>query len=54
MIVALLAVLELVRLQAIVLVQEQLFSEIQVRKHKLFDLVFSGGDALGEIEKQYE
>lgn len=54
MIVALLAVLELVRLQAIVLVQEALFSEIQVRKHKLFDLVFSGGDALGEIEKQYE
>jgi segregation and condensation protein A len=54
MIVALLAVLELVRLQAIVLAQEALFSEIQVRKHKLFDLVFSGGDALGEIEKQYE
>lgn len=42
MICALLAVLELVRLQAIVLVQGQLFGTIEIRKHKLFDSVFSG------------
>src|SRR5271154_574962 len=42
MIVALLAVLELVRLQAILLVQKELFSQIQLRKHKMFDFVFSG------------
>jgi len=54
MIVALLAVLELVRLQAILLVQEKLFDEIRIRKHKLFDLVFSGGDAMAQIDEQYQ
>jgi chromatin segregation and condensation protein Rec8/ScpA/Scc1 (kleisin family) len=48
MIVALLAVLELVRLQAIVLTQKQQFGEIRLRKHKMFDLVFAGGEALNE------
>ena len=48
MIVALLAVLELVRLQAILLVQNELFSQIRLRKHKLFDVVFSGGEALNQ------
>jgi chromatin segregation and condensation protein Rec8/ScpA/Scc1 (kleisin family) len=48
MIVALLAVLELVRLQAILLVQQELFSQIRLRKHKLFDVVFSGGEALNQ------
>src|SRR5580704_268475 len=49
MICALLAVLELVRLQAIVLVQGEIFGAIYVRKHKMFDVVFAGGDvsALG-------
>jgi len=57
MIVAFLAVLELVRLQAVVLVQQQLFGEILVRKHKMFDVVFAGGDPeshpLKEIDEQY-
>ncbi len=57
MIVAFLAVLELVRLQAIVLVQQQLFGEILVRKHKMFDVVFAGGDPashpLNDIDEQY-
>jgi len=48
MIVALLAVLELVRLQAIQLVQKEQFGEIRLRKYKMFDMVFSGGDALNE------
>jgi segregation and condensation protein A len=43
MICALLAVLELVRLQAIVLAQTEIFGAIFVRKHKMFDVVFAGG-----------
>jgi segregation and condensation protein A len=61
MIVALLAVLELVRLQAILLVQQELFSQIRLKKHKLFDVVFAGGESIGdllpeplrEIDEQY-
>jgi chromatin segregation and condensation protein Rec8/ScpA/Scc1 (kleisin family) len=48
MIVALLAVLELVRLQAIILVQQELFSKIWLRKHKMFDVVFAGGESIFE------
>jgi segregation and condensation protein A len=44
MICALLAVLELVRLQAIVLAQTEIFGAIRVRKHKMFDVVFAGGE----------
>jgi segregation and condensation protein A len=46
MIVSLLAVLELTRLQAIVLVQQELFSKILLRKHKMFDVVFAGGESI--------
>ncbi|MBI3669231.1 MAG: segregation/condensation protein A [Acidobacteria bacterium] len=53
MIVAFLAVLELVRLQAVLMVQEKLFGEILLRKHKMFDVVFSGGDAMAQIDEQY-
>ena len=66
MIVALLAVLELVRLQAIVLVQQTLFGAIHLRKHKMFGVVFAGGESIGgspeqglqqplkEIDEQYQ
>ena len=37
-----LAVLEMVRMQAVVLRQDKLFGEIVIRKHKMFDVVFSG------------
>src|ERR1700692_2836521 len=40
---ALLAVLELLRLQAVVLSQSELFGAILLRKHKMFDVFFSGG-----------
>jgi segregation and condensation protein A len=50
MIVALLAVLELVRLQAILLVQQELFSQIRLKKHKLFDVVFAGGESIGDLQ----
>lgn len=53
MIVALLAVLEMVRMQAILLIQDQLFADIRVRKHKMFDAVFAGPDAMAKIEEQY-
>jgi segregation and condensation protein A len=43
MICALLAVLELVRLQAVVLAQSELFGAILLRKHKMFDAFFSDG-----------
>jgi segregation and condensation protein A len=53
MIVALLAVLEMVRMQAIILVQSELFDDIQIRKFKMFDAVFAGPDAMAKIEEQY-
>jgi segregation and condensation protein A len=53
MIVALLAVLEMVRMQAVILVQTELFANIGVRKHKMFDAVFAGPDAMSKIEEQY-
>jgi segregation and condensation protein A len=53
MIVALLAVLEMVRMQAVLLVQSDLFEDIRLRKHKMFDAVFAGPDAMSQIEQQY-
>jgi segregation and condensation protein A len=53
MVVALLAVLEMVRLQAVILVQTALFADIGLRKHKMFDAVFAGPDAMSKIEEQY-
>jgi segregation and condensation protein A len=52
-IVALLAVLEMVRMQAVILVQMELFADIGLRKHKMFDAVFAGPDAMLKIEEQY-
>jgi len=51
MIVAFLAVLEMVRLQAVVLVQNRMFGDILVRKHKMFDMVFAGSNAVIEIDE---
>jgi segregation and condensation protein A len=53
MIVTLLAVLEMVRMQAVLLVQSDLFEDIRLRKHKMFDAVFAGPDAMSQIEEQY-
>jgi len=58
MIAAFLAVLELARLQAIVAVQSELFGEIVLRKHRMFDVVFSGEEGIArawrEIDEQYQ
>ena len=53
MIVAFLAVLEMVRLQAVLLVQNKLFEDIQLRKHKMFDVVFAEGGTIRQIDEQY-
>ncbi len=53
MIVALLAVLEMVRMQAVVLVQEKMFGDVLLRKHKMFDLVFESGGAIQKIDEEY-
>jgi chromatin segregation and condensation protein Rec8/ScpA/Scc1 (kleisin family) len=46
-------VLEMVRMHAVILVQSELFEDIQIRKHKMFDAVFAGPDAMAKIEEQY-
>ena len=53
MIVAFLAVLEMVKLQAVVLVQEKQFGEIVVKKGKSFDVVFDESGALRTVDEEY-
>lgn len=54
MIVAFLAVLEMVRLQAVLVVQEALFGRILLRKHKMFDTVFAAENAWAQVDQQYQ
>jgi segregation and condensation protein A len=54
MIVAFLAVLEMVKMQAVVLVQEKQFGEILVRKHKMFESVFDENGEIRQIDEQYQ
>src|SRR2546430_11306292 len=51
MIVAFLALLEMVKLQAVALVQEKQFGDILVRKHKMFDLVFDENGGIKMIDE---
>jgi segregation and condensation protein A len=53
MIVAFLAVLEMVRMQAIAMAQEKQFGEIVLRKHKMFDAVFDESGAIKQIDEEY-
>jgi segregation and condensation protein A len=53
MIVAFLAVLEMVKLQAIALSQEKQFGEIVIKKAKAFDMVFDDSGAL-RIDAEYQ
>lgn len=50
MIAAFLAVLEMVRLGAVLVVQDETFGEILLRKHKMFDVVFSGEPGASPLE----
>ena len=53
MIALFLAVLEMVKLQAVVVAQSDLFGEIVLRRHQLFDTVFSGDEPVIAIEREY-
>jgi segregation and condensation protein A len=53
MICLFLAVLELVKLQALGLVQKDTFGEIGLKRMKGFDTVFSAGETLSAIEEGY-
>ncbi len=48
-----LAVLEMVRMQAIMLTQDEPFGSIVVRKHKMFDTVFSGDVPINAADAEY-
>ena len=54
MIVAFLAVLEMVKMQAIAMVQEKQFGEIVLRKHKMFDSTFDESGAVRHIDEEYK
>jgi segregation and condensation protein A len=54
MIVAFLAVLEMVKMQALAMVQEKQFGEIVLRKHKMFDSTFDETGAVRHIDQEYK
>jgi segregation and condensation protein A len=53
MIALFLAVLEMVRMQAVVVAQKDLFGEIALTRHGSFDAVFASGQPISAIEKDY-
>jgi len=52
-IVTFLAVLEMVRMQAVVVTQKDLFGEIALKRHHNFDDVFASEEPISAIEKDY-
>lgn len=53
MIALFLAVLEMVKLQAVVVAQDELFGDIVLRRHRQFDTVFAAEEPVSAIEKDY-
>jgi segregation and condensation protein A len=53
MIALFLAVLEMVRMQAVVVAQKDLFGEIALQRHSNFDAVFASGEPIAAIEEDY-
>jgi segregation and condensation protein A len=53
MIALFLAVLEMVRMQAVVVTQKELFGEIALQRHASFDSVFASDQPIAAIEKDY-
>jgi len=53
MIALFLAVLEMVRMQAVVVTQKDLFGEIGLQRHTGFDAVFASDQPIAAIEKDY-
>jgi segregation and condensation protein A len=54
MIALFLAVLEMVRMQAVEILQKDMFGEIALRRHKMFDTVLAAGDTVATVEKDYK
>jgi segregation and condensation protein A len=48
-----LAILEMVKLQAIAVVQKDAFSDISIRRHKGFDQLLASEEAISAIEEGY-
>ena len=53
MICLFLAILEMVRMQAVTLVQQEAFSDIGIKRHQRFQEVFANEDALTAIQEEY-
>jgi segregation and condensation protein A len=53
MVTLFLAILEMVKMQAVVLVQKDAFGDIAIKRHKRFGEVFATEDAMAAIEKGY-
>ncbi|HEY7389691.1 MAG TPA: segregation/condensation protein A [Bryobacteraceae bacterium] len=53
MIALFLAVLELVRMQAVTVAQKELFGEIALQRHTRFDAVFASAEPIAQIEQDY-
>jgi segregation and condensation protein A len=53
MIALFLAVLEMVRMQAVMVTQKDLFGEIALRRHTQFDAVLASGEPIAAIENDY-
>jgi segregation and condensation protein A len=53
MIAVFLAILEMVKMQAIVLVQKGAFSDIAIKRHRRFAEVFASGEVMAAIERGY-
>src|SRR5690349_2141676 len=53
MIALFLAVLEMVRMQAVVVTQKELFGEIALQRHTNFESAFASEQPIAEIEKDY-
>jgi len=53
MVALFLAVLEMVRIQAVVLIQKDLFGEIALQRHANFEAAFASGEPIAAIEKGY-
>jgi segregation and condensation protein A len=53
MIALFLAVLEMIRMQAVVVTQKDLFGEIALQRHGSFDAVFASDQPIAAIEKDY-
>jgi len=53
MIAMFLAVLEMVKMQAVLVLQKDLFGEIALQRHKQFEAVFASGQPMIVVEKDY-